>query len=113
MGSKKIGSECIIHHNVTIGKSQMNVMDRNATINLYKNKNKHPEIGNNVWIGANSLIYGEIIRDGVIVEAETMVGKSLPACVVVKGNPAKIVGRNIDSHCILSNFKNRKDKNYV
>lgn len=100
MGPKKIGSGCVIHHNVTIGKYQMNAIRQNATISTYENRNAQPDIGNNVWIGANSLIYGEIITDGVIVEAETIVGKSLLACVVIKGNPGRIVRRNIDSRCI-------------
>ncbi|MGF1761408.1 hypothetical protein L4D76_26540 [Photobacterium sagamiensis] len=89
IGPKRIGSGCVIHHNVTIG------------MNLDK---EHPDIGNNVWIGSNSLIYGRIIKDGVIVQPGTVVGKNVPACVVIKGNPGTIVRRNIDNSSFLSNY---------
>lgn len=88
IGPKRIGSCCVIHHNVTIGMNQ---------------DQDHPEIGDNVWIGPNSLIYGRIIKDGVIILAGSVVGKSVPACVAVKGNPARIVCRNIDNSSFLSN----------
>lgn len=90
IGPKRIGSNCVIHHNVTIGMNQ---------------NQDHPEIGDNVWIGPDSLIYGRIIKDGVIVLAGSVVGKSLPACVAVKGNPVKIVRRNIDNSSFLSNYE--------
>ena len=89
MGPKRIGSGCVIHHNVTIGVDT---------------SNEHPDIGNNVWIGPNSLIYGRIIKDGVIVQTDTAVGKSVPASVVIKGNPGRIVCRNIDNSHFLSNY---------
>ncbi len=102
MGPKRIGSGCVIHHNVTIGMNQ----DRD-----------HPDIGNNVWIGSNSIIYGKIIKDGVIVQTGTVVGKSVPACTVIKGNPGRIVHRNIDNSHFLSsyapNFKDAENRSYV
>ena len=90
IGPKKIGCGCVIHHNVTIG---LNLDDKS-----------HPDIRNNVWIGPNSLIYGRIIKDGVIVQPDTVVGKNVPACVVIKGNPGMIVRRNIDNSSFLSNY---------
>ncbi|MCW8995148.1 MAG: hypothetical protein OQK77_04965 [Psychromonas sp.] len=82
MGPKKIGTNCVIHHNVTIGVNQ----DRD-----------HPNIGNNVCIGPNSLVCGKIIQDNVIIKENTIVGKNIPANVVIKGNPGKITSRNLNN----------------
>ncbi len=50
------------------------------------------EIGNNVFIGANSLILpGVKIGDNVIIAAGSVVIKSVPSGSVVGGNPAKII----------------------
>ncbi|MDR2119194.1 MAG: acyltransferase [Tannerellaceae bacterium] len=51
------------------------------------------EIGNDVFIGANTLILPGIkIEDNVIVGAGSILTKSVPSGVIVAGNPAKIIG---------------------
>lgn len=51
------------------------------------------KIGNNVFIGVNSVILpGVIIEDEVIVAAGSVVTKSIPSGSIVAGNPAKIIG---------------------
>lgn len=50
------------------------------------------EIGNDCWIGANSVIIrGVKLGDGCIVGAGSVVTKSFPAYSVVAGVPAKVV----------------------
>lgn len=50
-------------------------------------------IGNNVFIGVDSIILpGVKIDDYVIVAAGSVVTKSVPSGVIVAGNPAKIIG---------------------
>lgn len=50
-------------------------------------------IGNDVFIGINSIIMpGVIIEDRVIVGAGSVVTKSVPSGSIVAGNPAKIIG---------------------
>ncbi len=50
-----------------------------------------PRIGNNVDIGANVVIIGDIeIGDNVIIGAGSVVVKSIPADCTVVGNPARI-----------------------
>lgn len=49
-------------------------------------------IGNNVWIGARSMIMAGVeIGDGVVVAAGSIVTKSVPNYAVIGGNPAKII----------------------
>lgn len=49
-------------------------------------------IGNNVWLGSNVCILPDVkIGDGVIVAANSVVTKDVPAYSVVAGAPAKIV----------------------
>jgi acetyltransferase-like isoleucine patch superfamily enzyme len=69
------------------------------------------EIGNNVFIGMNSIIMpGVKIEDKVIVGAGSVVTKSIPCGVVVGGNPAKIIGNYNDlERKRLETFISEKD----
>jgi len=50
-------------------------------------------IGNNVFIGVNSVIMpGVIIEDNVIIAAGSVVIKSVPSGFIIGGNPAKKIG---------------------
>jgi virginiamycin A acetyltransferase len=54
----------------------------------------HPlEIGNDVWIGANAVVMPEVSRvgDGAVIGAGAVVGKDVPPCAVVLGNPGRVV----------------------
>lgn len=77
----KIGTECRIYQNVTIGK-------KNGL-----NNEKAPVIGNKVKIYPNSVIIGDItIGDNAIIGAGSVVIHDVPKNSVVAGNPAKIIG---------------------
>lgn len=84
IGATSIGKNCTIASTVTMG------MDLNG---------KTPRIGDNVVIGNNSVIYGDInIGNGVVVSENSVVSKTMPENVLVKGNPARIVLKNIASN---------------
>ncbi len=49
-------------------------------------------IGNNVWIGGNSvLLPGVTIGDNTVIGAGSVVTKSIPANVVAVGNPCRVI----------------------
>jgi len=49
-------------------------------------------IGNNVWIGANSVILPEVrIGDNVVIGAGSVVTKDIPSNSVAVGNPCKVI----------------------
>lgn len=78
-----IGCNCNIAQGVTIG---------------YVSRGKRkgcPKIGNRVWIGANSVIVGNItIGDDVLIAPLTLVNFDVPCKAVVAGNPASIISYN-------------------
>ena len=83
-GAKKIGAGSVIGTRVTIGMSHVD--------------NGRPTIGRNVWIGSDCVIYGSItIGDGATLLPGTVLTKSIPANIVMQGNPARLVLQNFDN----------------
>lgn len=84
--------------NVTIGNDVMcgtNVMigDRNDHEDRYPEWQPKPvKIGNNVWIGMNSIVMrGVTIGDNTIIGAGSIVTKDIPANVIAVGVPCKVI----------------------
>jgi serine O-acetyltransferase len=83
-GARKTGAGTVIGTRVTVGVSHL--------------ENGAPEIGRNVWIGSDCIVYGTInIGDGATLLPGTVLTKSIPAGVVMEGNPARLVLRNFDN----------------
>lgn len=60
--------------------------------------NRPVTIGNNVWIGAGSVILpGVTIGDNTVIGAGSVVTKDIPANVVAVGNPCRVM-REIGAH---------------
>ena len=50
------------------------------------------KIGNNVWVGGNTVITpGVTIGDNVVIGAGSVVTKDIPANVVAAGNPCRVI----------------------
>lgn len=75
----RIGENCTVFQNVTIG---------------YSGGGK-PTIGNNVTIYAGAVVVGGVsVGDNVVIGANAVVVKDVPSNVVVVGVPAKIIKYN-------------------
>jgi putative colanic acid biosynthesis acetyltransferase WcaB len=81
-----IGQNCVLRNGVTIGHKKM------ADGSL----SNCPQIGNNVDIGPNVCIIGDItIGDNVTIGAGAVVVKSIPANSVAVGNPARVLDNKV------------------
>lgn len=79
INAKHIGDNFNIKNNTTIG-------------NINEDNLKRPWIGDNVFIGANVVIFGDIkIGNNVTIGAGAVVNKDVPDNAVVVGNPMRIV----------------------
>ncbi|ARN71086.1 maltose acetyltransferase [Nonlabens tegetincola] len=64
----------------------------NGTNSTYITTTQPVVIGNNVWIGGNSVIFpGVTIGDNVTIGAGSVVNKNIPSNVLAMGNPCKII----------------------
>jgi len=81
-----------INPNAVIGK---NVNILTGALIGYNPRGKYkgcPTIGNEVWIGPNSVIVGNVtVGNNVVVAPNTLVNRDVPDNSMVVGNPAKII----------------------
>lgn len=69
------------------------------------------DIGNNVFIGADTVVLpGVSIGDNSVIGANSTVSKNIPANVVAAGNPAKVIS-SIDDY--IARNKARMEKGHV
>jgi acetyltransferase-like isoleucine patch superfamily enzyme len=102
----EIGSYCLISWNVGIADSDFHPLeptqrrvDAMALAPFFKDRPPRPKLEtrpvrilDNVWIGMNAIILkGVTIGENSVVAAGSVVSKSVPANVVVAGNPAVVV----------------------
>lgn len=96
--AKHLGSNIIMHHPFSSIINAEFIGDNfefrhNLTIGNKGNDNtKLPRIGNNVKVGANVVIFGDIsIGDNVNIGAGSIINKSIPSNCTVIGNPFRII----------------------
>lgn len=89
-GGVFIGDDCLFGPNVTVLSENHNFQDIARPIRTQGETRLRTEIGNDVWIGAGSVILGgSRIGDGVIVAAGAVVRGDIEPYTVVAGVPAR------------------------
>lgn len=87
-GARHVGTGTVIGERCTIG---MSLADAGL-----------PEIGRDVFIGPDCVVYGAIsIGDGATLLPGTVLTKSVPPRVVMHGNPARLMRREFDNSALL------------
>lgn len=85
-GAVSIGAGSVIHDHVTFGYA------------VAKGKAGRPQIGNDVWIGPNCIVAGDLeIGDGATLLPGTYLTYSVPPRAVVRGNPGRVIRENYDN----------------
>ncbi len=120
-----IGSNCTIPPKVTIGKYTMlapnvsilggdHIFEDPKTPIIFSGRPimKSTKIGEDVWIGANTLIMAGItVGNGAIIAAGSIVTKDVPEYSIYGGNPAKLIRMRFNDQEITLHKKmlERKD----
>ncbi len=91
----KIGSNCTVFHQVTIGSNTLKGSKNNGS----------PEIGNNVYIGAGAKIIGGVkIGSNVRIGANCVVTEDIPDNATVVLNKPRIIIHNEDRDNSFESF---------
>ena len=101
-----VGDNVMFGPNVTLATAGHPVEPERRRLGMQFNIPIH--IGNNVWIGAGSIVLpGVTIGDNTVIGAGSVVTKDIPAGVVAVGNPCRIL-REIGEKDKLYYYKDRK-----
>ena len=89
-GNIYVGDKVMFGPNVTIATANHPIDPELRARGLQYNKDVH--IGENVWIGANTVIVpGVNIGKNTVIGAGSVVTKDIPYSVVAVGNPCKVL----------------------
>ena len=85
-----IGKDCLFAPGVFVTASNYS-LDPGSTIKSQITRERDVLIGDDVWIGAGSIITAGVeIGHGAVIGAGSVVRKSVPAWAIVKGDPARV-----------------------
>jgi len=101
-----VGDNVMFGPNVTLATAGHPIEPERRRLGMQFNIPIH--IGNNVWIGAGTIVLpGVTIGDNTVIGAGSVVTKDIPANVVAVGNPCRIL-REIGERDRLYYYKDRK-----
>ncbi len=90
VGRIRIGDNCLFAPNVSIYTAGHPIHP--ATRNTLYEYGIDVTVGNNVWIGGNTVICpGVTIGDNTVIGAGSVVTKDIPAWVIAAGNPCRVI----------------------
>lgn len=92
-GGISIGNNCLFGSDILVTDENHGLLP----VGEYRDNPLHVEpitIGSNVWVGDKAIILpGVEIGDNSIIGSGSVVTKSIPSNVIVRGNPARIIKR--------------------
>lgn len=101
-----VGNNVLFGPNVTVSAGTHPIHPELRSKQAQYNVSIH--IGNNVWVGASSVILpGVHIGDNSVIGAGSVVTKDIPANVVAVGNPCRVL-REINENDMKYYYKNMK-----
>jgi len=89
-----IGQNCLIAANTNIIDSNGHLLSFDYPENRINTRDipKPISIGDNVWIGANSMVLGGVnIGNGSVIAAHSVVKNDIPSMCLAAGNPAVVI----------------------
>jgi acetyltransferase-like isoleucine patch superfamily enzyme len=90
-----IGKDCLLGPGAFVTASDYS-LDSRATIKSQDTHERDVVIGDDVWIGAGSIITAGVeIGDGAVIGAGSVVRRSVPAGAIVAGNPGRVSGSRL------------------
>lgn len=92
----EIGDNFVCAPNVVLSASNYVYEEVGVHIEDQGTTSKGIRIGNNVWIGAGSVVLdGTVLGDNCIVVAGSLVNRRFPDNAIIQGNPAKILMKRV------------------
>jgi tetrahydrodipicolinate N-acetyltransferase len=93
-GHIRIGTNCAISWNTNILDGNGHDLTVDGMVKPWPNP---VVIGDDVWIGTGAIVLpGVRVEDGAVIGAGSVVTHQVPARTVVAGNPAKVIGKDVD-----------------
>jgi acetyltransferase-like isoleucine patch superfamily enzyme len=100
IGPVSIGDQVRLAQNVVVTALNHNYTDLSKPISEQGVNTKEIYIGDETWIGANSVILpGVFIGKHCVIAAGSVVTKDIPSNSVAAGNPARIIKQYNESSC--------------
>lgn len=94
-GKIQIGDYCLFGENVKIYDHGHEYKDSNIPIQDQGLKVRKVTIGNNCWVGSNTVILANVtIGDNVIIGANCLIYKSIPSNSIVKCDSQVVIEKN-------------------
>ena len=92
-GRISIGKKCLVSQQITIVAANHSIAKAEAIMNqAWDLSKRNVFIGDDVWIGAGSVILpGAHIEDGAVIAAGSVVTGTIPANAIAAGVPAKVI----------------------